>query len=265
MPQTRFNEAIDHGGEGRVPEWIAKGWKFGQGCAMRPLLFLVFLPIIPLIARDPAPSGEQSVKPGINAGYLDPELKVDEWLKRFEVESREVFHSRREVLKACEVTAGRRVADIGAGTGLYTRLFSEAVGDEGWVTAVDINARFLEHIQARAAQEKQTNITTVLCPQDSVSLPPESIDLAFICDVYHHFEYPKSTLASLLRAMKPGGRVIVIDFKRIEGKSSDWVLGHVRAGEEVVRKEIEDAGFRFDAELAIPGLKENYALRFVKR
>jgi predicted methyltransferase len=228
------------------------------------LLFLVFLPTIPLVAKESAPSGEQSAKPGINAGYLDPELKVDDWLKRFEVESREVFHNRQEVLEACGVTPGMRVADIGAGTGLYTRLFSGAVGDKGWVTAVDINVRFLEHIQARAAQEKQSNITTVLCPQDSVSLPPASIDLAFICDAYHHFEYPKSTLASLLKAMKPGGSVIVIDFKRIEGESSEWVLNHVRAGEEVVRKEIEDAGFRFDAELAIPGLKENYALRFVK-
>ena len=231
---------------------------------MRMLLFLVFLPIVSLVARESAPSGEKSVRPGINVRYLDPELKVDDWLKRFEVESREVFHGRKEVLKACGITSGMRVADIGAGTGLYTRLFSEAVGDKGWVTAVDINARFLEHIQARATQEKQSNITTVLCPQDSVSLPPESIDFAFICDVYHHFEYPKSALASLLKAMKPGGRVIVIDFKRIEGESSEWVLGHVRAGEEVFRKEIEGAGFRFDAKLAIPGLKENYALRFVK-
>ncbi len=205
----------------RVGRWgtelIAKGAWFMQFGGMRMLLFLVFLPILPLVAEESAPSGEQSVKPGINAGYLDPELKVDDWLKRFEVESREVFHNRQEILKACGIATGMRVADIGAGTGLYTRLFSGAVGDTGWVTAVDINARFLEHIQARAGQEKQTNITTVLCPQDSVSLPPASIDLAFICDVYHHFEYPRSTLASLLKAMKPGGSVIVIDFKRIEG------------------------------------------------
>jgi len=219
---------------------------------------------LPVWSQDAPSTGEESVKPGINQRYLDPELKVDDWLKRFEVESREVFHSRKEVLDACEIQPGMTVADIGAGTGLYTRLFSGAVGAKGWVYAVDINARFLEHIQARAAQEKQDNITTVLCPQDSVSLPPASIDLAFICDVYHHFEYPRTTLASLHRAMKPGGRILLIDFIRIEGVSSDWTLGHVRAGEEVFRKEVEDAGFKFEAKLKVPGLKENYCLRFVK-
>jgi ubiquinone/menaquinone biosynthesis C-methylase UbiE len=228
------------------------------------VLLLVAALALPTFAQDAPSTGEQSVKPGINAKYLDSELKVDDWLKRFEVESREVFHGRKEIFEACEIQPGMTVADIGAGTGLFTRLFSKAVGDKGWVYAVDINARFLEHIQARAAQEKQTNITTVLCPQDSVSLPPASIDLAFICDVYHHFEYPRTTLASLYSAMKPGGRVILLDFIRIEGVSSDWVLGHVRAGEEVFRKEIEDAGFHLDAKIKVAGLKENYCLRFIK-
>ena len=220
--------------------------------------------ILPVTAQDAPTTGEKSVKPGINQRYLDPDLKVADWLNRFEVESREVFHNRKDVLEICEIQPGMTVADIGAGTGLYTRLFSKAVGEKGWVYAVDINARFLEHIQARAAQEKQQNITTVLCPEDSVTLPTASIDLAFICDVYHHFEYPKTSLASLHRAMKPGGRIILIDFIRIEGVSSEWTLGHVRAGEEVFRKEIEDAGFTFDAKLEVPGFKDNYCLRFIK-
>ena len=234
-------------------------------CVMKRLLLLILLaPWIQTLAQDAPSSGEKSVNPGINARYLDPELQVDEWLQRFEVESREVFHQRKEILKACEVRPGMRVADIGAGTGLFTRQLSNSVGDKGWVFAVDINARFLEHIQARAAQEKQSNITTVLCPQDSVSLPPDSVDLAFICDVYHHFEFPRTTLASIHRALKPGGRIILIDFIRIEGVSSEWTLGHVRAGEEVFRQEVIDAGFRFDGKLEIPGLEENYCLRFLK-
>lgn len=232
-------------------------------------LLLALLPLSAQVAPLPstAPSAapaEESVRPGINEKFLDPDLDVDEWLKRFEVESREVFDARHEVLAACAVEPGMRVADIGAGTGLYTRLFAERVGATGWVHAVEINPAFLRHIQERARQEKQSNITTVLCPEDSVSLPPESIDLAFICDTYHHFEYPMSTMASLHRALKPGGRVILIDFIRIEGRSSDWVLGHVRAGEEVFRREIEAAGFEFDARLEVPGLEENYCLRFTK-
>jgi ubiquinone/menaquinone biosynthesis C-methylase UbiE len=157
-----------------------------------------------------------------------------------------------------------RVADVGAGTGLYTRLFSKAVGDKGWVYAVDINPRFLEHIQARAKAEGQTNITSVLSPQDSVSLPPASVDLVFICDTYHHFEFPTPSLASIFAAMKPGAELVLIDFERIEGVSSEWIMGHVRAGREVFRKEVEDAGFELVEEVKVDGLKENYCLRFRK-
>ncbi|BCX47845.1 methyltransferase [Haloferula helveola] len=225
------------------------------------VLLLAFSLVIPVAAQAPK---EESVRPGINEKFLDPELKVDDWLKRFEVESREVFHARDAVLAACKIKPGMRVADIGAGTGLYTRMFADAVGKDGWVYAVDINGAFLHHIQARAKQEGHANISAILCPEDSVSLPPNSIDVAFACDTYHHFEYPMSTLASLLRALKPGGTFVVVDFKRIEGESTDWVLGHVRAGEEVFRKEIETAGLKFEEKVEVPGLEENYFLRFSK-
>lgn len=217
-----------------------------------------------LAQETPSSQSKTSVKPGINERFLDPELKVDEWLKRFEVESREVFHEKEAVLKACGIEEGMVVADIGAGTGLYTRLFSEAVGPSGWVCAVDISGPFLKHVVARAEQEGQDNITAILSPEDSVSLPPDSIDLAFICDTYHHFEYPESTIKSLIRSLKKGGAVVVIDFERIEGVSREWLLGHVRAGKEVFRKEIEDAGLTFVEEIKIDGFKENYFLRFRK-
>lgn len=207
---------------------------------------------------------QESVKPGINEKFLDPNLKVAEWLKRFEVESREVFHARDAVMAACKVKPGMTVADVGAGTGLYTRLFAEAVGDDGWVFAVDINARFLEHIQARAKAEGQTNITSVLSPQDSVSLPGASVDLVFLCDTYHHFEFPAPSLASIFAALKPGGELVLMDFERIEGVSSEWIMGHVRAGKEVFRAEIEAAGFELVEEVDVVGLKENYFLRFQK-
>jgi len=207
---------------------------------------------------------ETSVNPGINKKFLDPQLKVAEWLKRFEVESREVFDARDAVLKACAIKPGMRVADVGAGTGLYTRLFANAVGESGSVYAVDINPRFLEHIEARAKAESQGNITTVLAPEDSVSLPPASVDLIFLCDTYHHFEYPDKTVASIAAALKPGGELILIDFERIEGTSSDWIMGHVRAAKEVLQKEIEASGLVSEEELKVEGLKDNYFLRFRK-
>ncbi|MDG1874688.1 MAG: methyltransferase domain-containing protein, partial [Mariniblastus sp.] len=149
-----------------------------------------------------AKGGEQSVKPGVNKNFLDPDLDVDQYVQRFEVESREVFLARKAVVAACGIEPGDLIADVGAGTGLYSRLFSEAVGANGWVYAVDISTRFLEHINSESDKLNVRNITGVLCAEDSVSLPPNCVDVVFICDTYHHFEFPKSTMKSIHRALK---------------------------------------------------------------
>ncbi|MEM7455658.1 MAG: class I SAM-dependent methyltransferase [Planctomycetota bacterium] len=208
---------------------------------------------------------EESVKPGINDSFLDPELNVDDFVERFEVESREVFVARERILAECGIEKGDFVADVGAGTGLFTRMFSVAAGDEGWVYAVDISARMIEHVNSEADRLELNNVTGVLCSGDSVNLPPESVDVVFICDTYHHFEFPASTMASINRALKPDGHVVVIDFERIEGVTRQWLLGHVRAGKEVFRAEIEDAGFELVEEKQISALEENYFLVFRKR
>lgn len=212
---------------------------------------------------DPSKPAKQSVKPGINKSFLDPELDVDQFVKRFEIESREVYSSRHRILTACEISEGDVVADIGAGTGLFTQLFSTQVGP-GWVYAVDIAPRFIRHIQAEAEKKGRENITGVLCTEDSVTLPPNSVDVVFICDTYHHFEFPKSTMTSIHKALKDDGHLIVIDFHRIKGKTREWLLNHVRANKETFQKEIESCGFKVVAEKTIPGFKENYFLKFQK-
>jgi ubiquinone/menaquinone biosynthesis C-methylase UbiE len=206
----------------------------------------------------------QSVRPGINDNFLNADLDVSQWLGRFEVESREVYASRERVLDACDIRHGQTIADIGAGTGFYSRLFSEAVGADGWVYAVDIAPRFLQHITHRARDDGVRNLTAVLCSDRSVNLPSNSIDVAFICDTYHHFEYPSETLASLHRALKVGGTLIVIDFERIPGESREFIINHVRAGKDVFQREIERSGFQFVDEVTIPTFNENYFLRFRK-
>ena len=209
--------------------------------------------------------GEASVKPGVNSPFTDPKLDVDAFVERFEIESREVYLTRERVLSACEIEKGDTVADVGAGTGLFTRMFSVEVGDEGWVYAVDIAPRFIEHINKVAAKNELSNITGVVCAENSVNLPPESVDVVFVCDTYHHFEYPKSTLASIHRALKADGHLIVIDFHRIEGQSREWLMDHVRAGKDVFQSEIESAGFKLAEEKKIEGFHENYFLKFEKQ
>jgi predicted methyltransferase len=210
----------------------------------------------------PSATAETSVQPGINAEYLKPDLDTTQWVERFEREGREIYDQRAAIVAAARLQPGMVLADIGAGTGLFTPEFSRAVGPSGKVYAVDIVPAFLDRIQQRAAAEGLGNVQTVLCTERSVELPPNSIDLAFICDVYHHFEYPRSSMASLHRALRPGGEVLLVEFKRIPGKSSDWILKHVRAGQEVFTAEIEAAGFKRIEEL--PLLQDNYVVRFRK-
>lgn len=216
----------------------------------------------PLSSVHPAPPPEVSVKPGINSEYLKPDLNVTQWVERFEREGREIYDHREAIVAAARIRSGAVVADIGAGTGLFTPHFSRAVGPKGKVYAVDIVPAFLERIKQRIASERLTNVQTVLCTDRSVELPPNSVDLAFICDVYHHFEYPQQSMASLHRALRPGGELLVVEFKRIPGTSSDWVLNHVRAGQEVFAAEIAAAGFEQIEELDM--LRDNYVLRFRK-
>jgi len=186
-------------------------------------------------------------------------------VKRFELESREVYSAREEILAACEIKLGDVIADVGAGTGLFSRMFARSVGDAGWVYSIDIAPKLVKHIVDEAAAKQLTNITGVVCAEDNIGLPPNSVDVVYICDVYHHFEFPKTTLASIRKALRPNGRLVVVDFERIKGKSRDWVMGHVRAGKEVFRAEILDAGFSLQNEKAIKGLRENYFLVFENR
>lgn len=228
------------------------------------LLLAAGLPLLGCASRTAEPAArEQSVKPGINEPYREPD--VEQWVERFEGESREIFRERERIVADLGLRPGDDVADVGAGTGLFTVLFAEAVGPTGRVYAVDISEEFIEHIRRRAAQAGLANIRGVVCAEDSVDLPAESVDLVFVCDTYHHFEYPRGTLASIHRALRPGGRLVVIDFIREEGVSREWVLEHVRAGQAVFAAEIEAAGFERVADHPQRArLEENYVMWFRK-
>jgi len=217
-------------------------------------LAVCFLTLVPTTGQ------EKSVRPGINKPFENPDPK--DYLQKFEGESREIAVHANEIVSACKVKPGMVVADVGAGTGLFTRKFAAEVGAKGKVFAVDIAPAFLRHIEKTCRESNITNVETILCDQFSIKLPKNSVDLVFICDTYHHFEFPQKTLQSIHEALRPGGQVVLIDFQRIEGKSSEFVLGHVRAGQEVFVREITTAGFKVVGEEKF--LKENYFVRFEK-
>ena len=230
-------------------------------------LLLAGLLSLPTACAGAAPSAppEASVRPGINANFLDPALDVDEWVARFEGESREIFTQRLALAAALHLRPGDDVADVGAGTGLFLDPFASAVGTEGKVYAVDISPVFIQHLGVRARELDLPQVVPHLCREDSVDLPARSLDKAFICDTYHHFEYPRSTMASLHEALRKGGEVVIVDFERVPGVSRDWVLEHVRCGKQVVIDEVTSFGFELVEEVPVAGLSENYVLRFAKR
>jgi ubiquinone/menaquinone biosynthesis C-methylase UbiE len=210
----------------------------------------------------PSPA-KKKVDPAINAQFR--KAKVQDFIKRFESDDREVYVKRREITKSLGLRRGMAVADLGAGTGLFTRLFAEAVGPEGKVYAVDISRDFLDHIAAQARAKGQSQVVTVLGAQDSTNLPAGSVDLVFLCDVYHHLEDHEKVLSSIHRALRPGGSLVLVEFDRVEGKSSDFVLKHLRAGQAEFRKEIESAGFEPVTNPPGPRLKDNFYARFTRR
>jgi len=223
--------------------------------AARPVLLL-----IGLLLSGQVVGGSPGADPAINRPYLDPDFS--QWVERFERPGREVYDRRDTILSATGVKPGMHVADVGAGTGLFSLMFAERVGETGKVYAVDISPTFVQNIEQRARSARFSNVTGIVNTQLDSGLSANSVDLVFICDTYHHFEQPATMLASIAQALRPGGSLVVIDFEREEDRSSGWVLGHVRAGREQVKREIEAAGFRYAGTAAI--LQDNFFLKFTK-
>ena len=203
---------------------------------------------------------EQNVSPGINQNYYDAEF--EHWVGVFERPGREVYDRRHDIVSALHLKPGMAVADIGAGTGFYTLLFASQVGTTGRVYAVDISENFIQNILRNAGARDLNNIEGIVNNQQETNLPAGSIDLAFVCDTYHHFEYPQTILASIHQALRPNGQLVIIDFRKHHGVSSGWVMSHVRADEAKVIKEVETTGFRLTEKSAL--LHENFFLKFTK-
>jgi FkbM family methyltransferase len=206
-----------------------------------------------------AQQAETNVAPTINSNFKSADLDVESWATRFTGESREVFHARHDVVKALQLKAGDQIADIGAGTGLYTRLFAQAVGPSGRVYATDIAPQFLAYIAANAQKDGLKNVTTVRGGDRDTNLKANSVDVAFSSDVYHHFEYPLTMNASIRRALKPNGRLYVLEMEKSGSQTA-----HVRAPKSDVIAEIEKSGFKLVEQVNVPGLKDNYLLEFRK-
>jgi len=204
-----------------------------------------------------------SVKVGINDHCL--ERDSESFIEKFEVEEREIFSNADEIVSNIGDMNSKRIADVGAGTGVFMERFAKKVGEKGKVYCLEISPKFIEFLNNRRKELKLNDDQVEIIQVSHTEIPLSDLDFIFLSDTYHHIEFPTPFLQSVKKALKPDGKLIIIDFNRIEGLSSDWHLEHVRAGKEVVYYEIQSQGFILEEEKMKDVLIENYFAIFKKK
>jgi len=162
-----------------------------------------------------------------------------DWLER---SNREVTQQPEKVLDALKIAPGSTVADIGAGTGYFSVRLAKRVGPQGRVLATDIQPEMLARLSATLQKTGLHNIEPILCTPTDARLPPGQLDLALMVDVYHELAYPEETMAQVRRALKPDGRLVLVEYRgedpRVPIKPEHKMTLHQ------VHSEIEPMGFR---------------------
>jgi len=200
---------------------------------------------------------------GINKWYMGRQIAhvmshygID-WLER---EEREMEENTTLLLKNLAVKPGMVVADIGAGSGYHSALLSKMVGT-GKVFAVDGEPEMIAYLNARIKQEKLSRIVPILSTEQKVSLPENTIDMMLLVDVYHEFSFPYEMALSMRAALKPGGKLVLVEF-RAEDATVPIKTIHKMSEAQAI-KEFKAAGFEFDKN--IDNLPWQHCMVFTKQ
>lgn len=140
----------------------------------------------------------------------NPESYAD----RLESPGRAGWQQPKLVLRFSGVRRGMNIADIGAGTGYFTRRFAAKIGPEGRVIGYDISPAMIERLKKDASERKLDNYEAVLIRKSDPDFPLATFDLIFMCNTYHHIENRIAYFKKLRPALKPGGRIIIVEFRK---------------------------------------------------
>lgn len=171
-----------------------------------------------------------------------PPEPASPYIKSLEDPGRDAWQQPEAVIDSLGIRPGDDVADLGAGSGYFTVRLAQAVGPTGNVYAVDVDPQMFEYIERRAAQQQLDNVQTILAEPDDPKLGSASVDLIFICNTLHHISGRGRYYPLLARALRPGGRLVDIDFRK--RASSVGPSLEMRIANKDVIREIEAAGFR---------------------
>ena len=169
-----------------------------------------------------------------------------EWLERPERESEE---APSIAIQALKIQPGQVVADIGAGSGYYTVRLAREVGPTGKVYGTDIQPGMLDLLLRNVARAKLDNVVPVLGTPDDPKLPPGSLDLALMVDVYHELGAPQAFIRKLRLALKPSGRLVLLEFRKEDPRVPIRPEHKMSVAE--VRQELEPEGFTLSAVLDV--------------
>ena len=180
---------------------------------------LVLAQTKPAATPTPSPRYEfrtEHDRDGIGKFYLGREIahvmghQAADWLERPE---REIEERPGLVLEALKLKPGDVVADIGAGTGYFSWRIAQKVGAKGVVYGVEIQPEMIDLMNQKMAERKITNVKPILGTIQDPKLPAASVDLVIMVDVYHEFDYPYEMMENICKALKPGGRVVFVEYR----------------------------------------------------
>jgi SAM-dependent methyltransferase len=171
---------------------------------------------------------------------------LESYLQRMESPERAEWQKPDEVVAALGLSAGQSVCEIGAGPGYFSLRIAQAVGERGAVYAVEVEPRIIEVLRERVAASGHRNVVPVLALPDDPLLPVGACDLILMVNVFHHFADGEAYLGRLARSLKPGGRVVNIDFHKRELPMGPPVEDKIERGEFL--KVANAAGFELVAE-----------------
>jgi len=221
---------------------------------LTPRLLPLLALLVGLAAAAEPPSGHDATS---HHSFAD----VEHWVGVFDDPKRDEWQKPAAVVQALEITRGMTVADLGAGTGYFSRYLAAAVGPSGSVLAVDPEPNMVAHLRERAEREHTDNVVPILASLDNPRLPVGSVDLVLIVDTYHHLDDRLTYLRALQRFLHPSGRVVVIDWHK-RALPVGPPPEHKLAREQVV-EEMTAAGYRLVAEPDL--LPYQYLLVFTPR
>jgi ubiquinone/menaquinone biosynthesis C-methylase UbiE len=189
---------------------------------------------------------EPSVAPGANTRFGTPEGR-EATVKILEGDERDEYQKPTEVIQNLELKEGDVVCEVGAGSGYFTPYLSKAVGKTGRVYAQDPQREFIDLVKQKKEQQGLTNVEVVLGTYTDTNLPDNTCDVAFVLDTYHHFEWPAPMLDAMKRDLKPGGRMVIVDWYRKPNALFDKFkidpMQHVRLDVDGVIDEVTRAGW----------------------